>query len=213
MRFTALADSIAALAMSATAVFAAAGHPNNAAVPTAVEATDTAEPTDSAEPTETPDPSEALAASDAPDASNTPDSAAGAGAQGAHGALVSVAAQDPTLVGRGHNNHGGAVSAIARVTTRQAGQSRQVGVAQPLTDRYRAGLLTRSPLNGHDNGGCLLGHWAATLTPRNPPFRGVTSRPSNPIRHPSWCVRRGEFGGRGGVFTGQRGTTSGFPSA
>jgi hypothetical protein len=43
----------------------------------------------------------------------TPDTA---GAQGAHGAAVSVVAQDVTLVGGPNANHGGAVSLVARGT-------------------------------------------------------------------------------------------------
>lgn len=39
-----------------------------------------------------------------------------AGAQGAHGAAVSVVAQDQTKVGGTNNNHGGAVSLVARGT-------------------------------------------------------------------------------------------------
>ncbi|MEO8571721.1 MAG: hypothetical protein ABI553_08450, partial [Chloroflexota bacterium] len=38
------------------------------------------------------------------------------GAQGAHGAAVSAVAQDETLVGGPNDNHGGAVSVVARGT-------------------------------------------------------------------------------------------------
>jgi len=40
----------------------------------------------------------------------------GTGAQGEHGALVSEVAQDKTAVGGPNNNHGGAVSIVARGT-------------------------------------------------------------------------------------------------
>jgi hypothetical protein len=40
----------------------------------------------------------------------------GAGAQGEHGALVSKVAQDESAVGGPNNNHGGAVSLVARGT-------------------------------------------------------------------------------------------------
>ncbi len=68
----------------------------------------------------------AKAANDVPDTTvpeaatpdtTTPDPAdTSAGAQGAHGAAVSAVAQDPTAVGGKNDNHGGAVSLVARGT-------------------------------------------------------------------------------------------------
>jgi hypothetical protein len=50
------------------------------------------------------------------DAPETNGDSQGTGAQGEHGALVSKVAQDETAVGGPNNNHGGAVSLVARGT-------------------------------------------------------------------------------------------------
>ena len=50
----------------------------------------------------------------------TTDTTTDAGAQGTHGAAVSVVAQDETAVGGPNDNHGGAVSLIARGTGQAA---------------------------------------------------------------------------------------------
>ena len=52
---------------------------------------------------------------DAPE-TTTPDATDPADTQGAHGALVSAVAQDKAAVGGPNDNHGGAVSAVARGT-------------------------------------------------------------------------------------------------
>jgi len=123
----AAAAAIIGLALSATGAFAAAPHLQAPAKPAPVSTvaqdetaiggsndnhggavSAVAKPTDAPETT-TPD------ATDAPE-TTTPDATDAVGAQGAHGAIVSAVAQDKAAVGGPNDNHGGAVSAVARGT-------------------------------------------------------------------------------------------------
>jgi len=123
----AAAAAIIGLALSATGALAAAPHlqaPVTAAPVSTLAQDETAvggsndnhggavstlaEGTDAPETT-TPD------ATDAPE-TTTPDATDPADTQGEHGALVSAVAQDKAAVGGPNDNHGGAVSAVARGT-------------------------------------------------------------------------------------------------
>jgi hypothetical protein len=99
----AIAAAIVGVALTAGVAFAANPHRDTT---TAAEVTqdDQAE----APEVEAPD-------TDAPETDEDTESGDSA-AQGEHGALVSAVAQDKTAVGGPNNNHGGAVSLVARGT-------------------------------------------------------------------------------------------------
>ena len=107
----AIAAAFVGLTLTASVAFAANPHreTTTAAEVTQDDQDDQAEAPDVEAPeTDTQDADEDTASSD--------DSAAASQAQGEHGALVSAVAQDKTAVGGPNNNHGGAVSLVARGT-------------------------------------------------------------------------------------------------
>ncbi|HLX33857.1 MAG TPA: hypothetical protein VKR30_01295 [Candidatus Limnocylindrales bacterium] len=98
--------ALAALALTASAVLAAAGPGAPRLAQTgANDPTATAEASEAPEATESPEPSETPEASEAPDASGAPTDT--------HGSLVSTAAQMTTPPG--FDNHGAFVSCVARM--------------------------------------------------------------------------------------------------
>jgi len=107
----AIAAAFVGLALTASVAFAANPHRETT---TAAEVTqDDQDDQAEAPEVEAPD-------TDAPetdeDTESGGDSGATSQAQGEHGALVSAVAQDETAVGGPNNNHGGAVSLVARGT-------------------------------------------------------------------------------------------------
>jgi hypothetical protein len=100
----AVAAAFAGIALTASVAFAA--NPHRDAAPVAEVQDDPAEQAEVEAPdTDTPE----------TDGDSQGDSQ-GTGAQGEHGALVSKVAQDESAVGGPNNNHGGAVSIVARGT-------------------------------------------------------------------------------------------------
>jgi hypothetical protein len=100
----AIAAAIVSVALTAGVAFAANPHR---------ETTTVAEVTQD-DPTETPEVE--APDTDSPEADEDTDGDSETGAQGAHGAEVSAVAQDETAVGGPNDNHGGAVSIVARGT-------------------------------------------------------------------------------------------------
>ena len=102
----AVAAAFAGIALTAGVAFAA--NPHRDAPPVAQVQDDPAEqPEVEAPDTDTPE-------TDGDSQGDGQGDSQGTGAQGEHGALVSKVAQDETAVGGPHNNHGGAVSLVAR---------------------------------------------------------------------------------------------------
>lgn len=99
----AVAAAFVGIALTAGVAFAA--NPHRDAAPVAEVQDDPAEQAE----VEAPD-------TDTPETDGDSQGESGGGAQGEHGALVSKVAQDKTAVGRPNNNHGGAVSLVARGT-------------------------------------------------------------------------------------------------
>jgi hypothetical protein len=99
----AVAAAFVGIALTAGVAFAANPHRDGAPV---AEVQD--DPAEQAE-VEAPD-------RDTPETDGDSQGESGGGAQGEHGALVSNVAQDKTAVGGPNNNHGGAVSLVARGT-------------------------------------------------------------------------------------------------
>ena len=104
----AVAAAFAGIALTAGVAFAA--NPHRDATPVAQVQDDPAEqPAVEAPDTDTPE-------TDGDSQGDGQGDSQGTGAQGEHGALVSKVAQDESAVGGPNNNHGGAVSIVARGT-------------------------------------------------------------------------------------------------